>query len=318
MSVIKSALLGEAIGDALGVPVEFATREKLNKQPVTEMIGYGNHHMPKGVWSDDTSMTLATFDSLTKCQGVDYNDMANRFCDWLNYAMYTANDVLFDVGLTTKKALIKYYQTKDNAINCGGKGYYDNGNGSLMRMLPIGLYAYYKKLSDIEVFELVKNSSSITHGHEISIMGCYIYVNYLLNILNNYNKLDSYKRIKTLDYYRYFSEEAIKCYDRILKGNVNILSINDIKADGYIVSTLEAVLWSLLNTDSFKKAIIKAVNLGDDTDTVGAITGSIAGVIYGSNAIPKNWLKDLVNKEYLEEISTDFENFIQNTKSITR
>ena len=107
-----------------------------------------------------------------------------------------------------------------------------------------------------------------------------------------------------------------------LEGNYGVkeewYQSDKIQADGYIVSTLEAVLWSLLNTDSFKKAIIKAVNLGDDTDTVGAITGSIAGVIYGSNAIPKNWLKDLVNKEYLEEVSIDFENFIQNTKSIIR
>lgn len=274
------------------------------------MTGYGSYDVPKGVWSDDTAMTLATMDSIINCCKINYDDIASRFCDWLNYAKYTATGIVFDIGITTKRSLIKFYKIKKDAVNCGGKNINENGNGSLMRMLPVGLYCYYKNLGDKEIYEVVKNVSSITHAHEISVLGCYIYVYYLLFILRGNDKLSSYNLIKEINYNKYFSKEAIKEYEKILSGNIQALTLDDIKSTGYIVDTLETVIWVILNTGNFQQAIIGAVNLGGDTDTIGAITGSIAGLLYGFGEIPNGWLTDLRNKEYLNKIINEFESMM--------
>lgn len=306
MSIIRDSLIGFSIGDAIGVPIEFEDREKLMSSPVTKMQEYGSYDVPKGVWSDDTSMTLATMDSIIECNGINYNDIADKFCNWINKAEYTATNEVFDIGITTKYALMRYWDNKSDATKCGGAGINENGNGSLMRMLPIALYCHYKKISEEEMFDIVKNVSSITHAHEISIMGCYIYVKYLLSILNGNNKIESYDDIKNIEYKMYFNKETINQYNRILENNIKDLNIDDIESTGYVVSTLESVLWIILNCNSYSQSIIGAINLGGDTDTIGAITGSIAGIIYGFDSISDNWIKDMKNLEYLENISTRF------------
>lgn len=314
MSHVKDSLYGFVIGDAIGVPIEFVSREKLLKRPVTDMLEYGSHNVQKGVWSDDTSMTLATMDSIIITKGINYYNMANCFCDWLNYAKYTATGIVFDVGITTKKALLKFYLDKKDATMCGGVSEQENGNGSLMRMLPIALYCYYKKLEEDEIYEITKNTSSITHAHEISILGCYIYVYYILFILNGNDKQTSYKLLQKINYYKYFNVDIIDKYKRILKEDIWNLELEAIKSTGYVVDTLEAVIWVILNTDNFNEAIIGAINLGDDTDTIGAITGSIAGFLYGYNSISKKWLKDLQNTEYLDKIINNFEEVLKYNK----
>ena len=160
MSIIKDSVYGFVIGDALGVPVEFQSRESLTRNPVTTMIGYGSYaDLPEGVWSDDTALTLATMDSISKCNGyINYKDMADRFCNWVNNAEYTSTNNVFDIGITTKYALMKYWEEKRNPTECGGTSINENGNGSLMRMLPIALYCYYKDLSVDEILEVVKNT----------------------------------------------------------------------------------------------------------------------------------------------------------------
>ena len=141
MSFVKDSLYGFVIGDALGVPVEFEERKKLMSSPVTTMKGYGSYDVPEGTWSDDTSMTLATMDSIIKQEGtINCNDIADKFCNWLNNADYTATNKVFDVGITTKYALMRYWNDKIDATKCGGTSLSENGNGSLMRMLPIALY----------------------------------------------------------------------------------------------------------------------------------------------------------------------------------
>jgi ADP-ribosylglycohydrolase len=304
MNKIKDSLYGFVVGDALGVPVEFRSRIYLRDNPVTEMIGYGSHRVPPGVWSDDTSMTLATMDSIIKTKTINYNDMADRFCSWKNNSEYTAVGVVFDVGITTKTAL-NYYQISFDAINCGLTGIENNGNGSLMRMLPIVFYCYYKQSNNSEILEIVSKTSCITHAHEISIMGCYIYVHYLINLLQGKNKIESYKIIQKLDY-SMFKEETQKVYNRIIKEDISALDESDIESTGYVVSTLEACLWTVLKNNNLKDTILTAVNLGNDTDTVGAITGSIAGMIYNYNEIPESWIDKLENKEYLDKIIDEF------------
>lgn len=309
MSIVKDSLYGFIVGDAMGVPVEFEDREKLINKPVTSMLGYGSHDVEAGVYSDDTSMTLATMDSIIKQNGIiNYNDIADKFCNWVNNNEYTATNKIFDIGMTTKYALIKYFNNKIDATMCGGTNINENGNGSLMRMLPIALYCFYKNIKDDnEIFTLVKNLSSITHAHDISILGCYIYVRYVISLLETKNKISSYNFIKKLDYSMFIEEVKLE-YSRILFSDISTLNINDVNSSGYVVDTLEAVFWIILNCSNYNESIIGAINLGGDTDTIGAITGSIAGILYGYDNISKRWISKLKNKDYIDEIIIKFEN----------
>ena len=148
--------------------------------------------------------------------------------------------------------------------------------------------------------------SSLTHRHEIAILGCYIYVLYVMKLLDNKDRFDAYEEIKAEDYSG-FSKESLEYYNRIINEDIFEIGEDDIKSSGYVVDSLEASLWSLLNTDNYKDSIITAVNLGGDTDTIAAITGSMSGIIYGVNSFPKEWLSVLARKEYLEDLCTKFE-----------
>ena len=305
MSKIVDGLLGFAVGDAMGVPVEFTMREKLLEHPITSMIGYGSHPVPEGTWSDDTSMTIATMDSIINKKELDCKDIMMNFYYWLRDAKYTPADDVFDAGRTCIQSIINYSKGYD-VDNCGQKSINSNGNGSLMRMLPIALYCYYKEFNSKDIYEIVKKTSSLTHAHEISILGCYIYVNYVISILNGKNKIESYGFIKKIDY-SFFDKESLNVYQRILEDDIQRFNIDDIKSSGYVVDTLEASLWVLLNATNYQETIIGAINLGQDTDTIAAIAGSLAGIIYGIDNIPKKWLDKLVKKDYLLELSNSFE-----------
>lgn len=139
-----NGILGLAIGDAMGVPIEFVKREKLLNNPVTEMKGFGSHNVPKGTWSDDTAMTLATIDSIKNTGEIDYSDIANNFLKWFREAAFTANGEVFDIGRTTLHALAKYEENLSNPTSCGEDSEFSNGNGSLMRILPIAYYCYWQ------------------------------------------------------------------------------------------------------------------------------------------------------------------------------
>ena len=192
----KNGIIGVAVADALGVPVEFKSRKELKKNPITDMIGYGTYNLPKGTWSDDTATTLATIDSIIQKGNIDTSDIADKFLNWFRKSEYTATGKTFDIGRTTLQALAKYELKIDDANNCGEDDEYSNGNGSLMRMLPIAYYCFSKQLKDKEILELVKEVSSITHKHELSIIGCYIYVKFAIELLNGNNKELAYQNIK--------------------------------------------------------------------------------------------------------------------------
>lgn len=303
-------ILGLAIGDAMGVPLEFCIREKLMENPTTQMLGYGSHDVPKGSWSDDTSMTLATIDSINNIGKIDCNDIANNFLLWVKEAKYTPTDRVFDIGRTTIRAIAKFEENRNNAIECGGESEMDNGNGSLMRILPIAYYAFAKNLNNNEILQIVSNVSSITHKHEISIMGCYIYVLYAIQLLKGKTKEQAYEHIKEYDY-DMFSSSTVNRYNRILNNDISSFSLDEIKSTGYIVDTLEATLWVLLNTTSYNQAIIGAINLGNDTDTVGACVGGLAGIIYGIDAISKEWKNDLIKYDYICELCNKFDDTLK-------
>ena len=307
MSIIKGSVLGLAVGDAMGLPLVNMKRDTLLDNPVTTMESGGKYNMPVGTWSSRTSFTLATMDSIVKSASLSYIDMADRFCLFLKGEDYTSVGSAFDVDEPTKKALEKYLISKENPILCGGRDLSDDTNGSLMRMLPIALYCYYNKLKDREIYETVKASSSITHADSVSVMGCFIYVYYLIFLLNGKDKYASYNMIKIFDYSRFFDDDTISFYNRLLKTNISKIRISDLKSSRYIVYTLESVLWVILNCNSFPETIIGAINLGGDTDTVGAIAGSIAGILYGYESIPENWLTNLKRLDYISEITSQFE-----------
>ena len=302
---IVDGMLGFAVGDALGVPYEFFSRERISRRPCKDMIGFGSHHMSVGTWSDDTSMVVATMDSIIENGIVDLDDIMFRFDSWFRKAKYTANDKVFDIGKTVKKAILKF-EDGIEPILCGGKNNLDNGNGSLMRMLPVAYYLNYNNYGDLDEVDIINKVSSLTHGHEISCLGCKIYVDYVKQLLNGVDKFDALNNIKKIKYDDYYSVDSVVEYTRILNEDLSKLSIDEISSSTYVVSTLEASLWAVLNTDSYEDAVLKAINLGGDTDTIGAITGSMAGIIYGKKNIPNRWLSVLKREDYLEDMCIKF------------
>ena len=312
---IKNGIIGFVVGDVLGVSVEFMNREELRKNPVVDLRAYGTHNQPLGSWSDDTSMTLETMDSIIHKEKIDTTDIGNRFLNWYRKNEYTPLGKVFDIGRTTIQALAKYELKLDEAKNCGEENEYSNGNGSLMRMIPIAYYIYYKKIkNDKEIYNIVKDVSSITHRHEVSILGCYIYVSFILGLLNGLEKEQAYKNIKNLNY-NYFSKDSLKRYDRILEDDITALNLDDISSDGYIVSTLECVLYMFLKSNDYNTTILEGVNLGNDTDTISSCLGGLLGLYYGLDSIKESWRKNIIKYDYIIDLCNKFENIILGKKA---
>lgn len=310
---IIASIEGFTVADALGVPIEFTSRSEHTAAPLKEMVGYGSHMVPAGTWSDDSSMVFATIDSINHSNGIDYDDMMNRFLEWRNHAKYTATDEVFDIGISTEKALSSYLQKKTDALHSGGTSIMDNGNGSLMRILPVAIYISNHNIQRHEAITIINNVSSLTHAHEISKMGCLVYSDMINFVLRGYSIHEAYSQIReySRDYYSFayscfYSKETVDKYARIMNRDISKAEESAISSSGYVVSTLEAVLWVCLNAHSYEEAVVKAINLGDDTDTVGALTGGLTGAYYGKNAIPENWISKMKKRSYLEEFSKSF------------
>ena len=263
---IYNTIYGAIVADALGVPVEFKDRDYLKKNPVTDMIGYGTYNLPKGSWSDDSSMMLCLADSIGKTEGIVYEDIMKRFWDWYKHSKYTPDHNTFDIGRTCHAALVNYHNQKD-PLDCGLKDERDNGNGSLMRIAPLPLYLYQiysNKTMDLEIsYEYIHNVSSLTHSHPISLIGCDIYCAVMLEIYNGTNKEDLLK-IALPKIGKYVKEHpeyeaALIKYDRIFHQSFKDIPENEIKSSGYIVDTLEAALWCFLNTDNYRDCVLKAL-----------------------------------------------------------
>lgn len=309
-----NGIMGVVVGDALGVPAEFCSREELKASPLTKMEGYGSYDVPEGTWSDDSSMTLATLDSLKN--GYNPTDIMEKFADWLVDGKYTPNGEAFDIGRTCLKAIMSYLKEQD-ITKCGGTGEHDNGNGSLMRILPICLYMYEKQkaedLTDADVIEKVHEVSALTHAHMRSKIACGLYFFMVRSILDNQGTLQRVLQ-KGLDegivYYANEKESATELiyYARLCDLNEFIkLQEEEIESTGYVVATLEAAVWSLLQTETYTGAMLTAVNLGEDTDTVAAIAGGLAGLYYGYDGIPEEWLRVLKRREWIEWMCGEIE-----------
>lgn len=288
----KNILIGSAVGDALGVPVEFKSRQYLQQNPVTDMMGYGTYNMPPGTFSDDSSMMFCLAESL--CNGYNVNDIAEKFQMWMHEGYWTADGEVFDVGISTRKAINRLRVVK-NPIEAGSTSESDNGNGSLMRILPLAIFT--KDLSIDERCEIVKEVSSITHAHNRSVLACIYYIEFALNVLDAENLEEAY--LNTNFWLKLFLEEneiyknEFTYFERILSGKLIDLKEDEIKSTGYVMDSLEASIWCLLHTSSYKDCVLKAVNLGHDTDTIACIAGGIAGIYYDAETIPTNWIEQL-------------------------
>lgn len=296
---IEAVILGHAVADALGVPVEFVDRKKIDKNPVNEMRGFGVYPYPAGTWSDDTSMTLAALDSLSNGV-VNWNDIMTKFGDWLQDGAYTPMGETFDAGRTCIKSIIDYFAHNCKPLECGQTNENSNGNGSLMRILPFVLYCMYNKQADNDI-ELIHKASCLTHAHRRSQIACGIYAEIIWQIIDNPVKESVYTGLSKA-YEIYSKEDEFKHYSRIFDKNFSNTDRALIKSSGYVVDTLEAAIWCLLTTDSYSECVLKAVNLGGDTDTVAAVSGGLSGALYGYDSIPKEWLDTLARYDYIEEL----------------
>ena len=315
---IKAVMLGHAVGDALGVPVEFCSREELELDPVTDMRGWGSYPVPEGCWSDDTSMSLATLESLKEGE-VDYDRIMQGFVAWYSCNEYTPTGVVFDIGRTCLRAIQNYMKGDKAALQCGLDGERSNGNGSLMRIHPMALYLYCKGVPTDEAIEIIHATSALTHAHERSVVACGIYAFILWALLDETGENKNAVRCGIKRAMKYYDGSAeLKIYMEGLakriagahpsledKGLFVYENRNRIKSSGYVVDTLEAAIWCLLTTKDYKSCVLKAVNLGDDTDTIAAIAGGLAGAMYGLDGIPKKWLSTLKKRRYIEKMCED-------------
>ncbi len=299
---IKSIIFGVAVGDALGVPVEFSSRERMVDNPLTDMIGFGTYNLPKGTWSDDSTMTFCLAETLLDDE-FDLKKLANRFINWVDWGYWTPYGELFDIGNTTKKS-IDTLRTIDNPEKAGGSHESDNGNGSLMRILPLILDIGELPIS--LTYNKVKSVSSLTHSHERSVNACFYYLTFARYIILGHSKESSYQ-LTNATVINEFKERRITDkefyeFKNILDGDLHNLPISKIRGSGYVIHSLEASLWCLLNANSYEEAVLKAVNLGEDTDTTAAITGGISALCFGYNSIPVDWVESLAKKEEIERL----------------
>ena len=296
---VRSAILGLAVADALGVPVEFRSRKTLSLDPVKGMRGYGTHCQPPGTWSDDTSMTVAALDAIVE-NGLDHGKIMDNFVAWLERGEYTATGVTFDVGNACAEAIGRYRDCGKKPLECGGRDEYSNGNGSLMRILPFVLYGAYGGFEG-DYLSMISEASSLTHAHPRSIVGCGIYAVIAGALLRAPHK-ESIRQAVRVCRQLYRAHPESEQYSRILNEKLEGLTADEIESSGYVVHTLEAALWCVMSTDSYRDCALRAVNLGDDTDTVAAVAGGLAGILYGCDGIPAEWLGELGRRDYLETI----------------
>ena len=257
MPTLRDCMYGQAIGDALGVPYEFRPRDTFE---CDGMVGYGTHNQPAGTWSDDTSMTLAICDSYRELRRIDVDDIRRRFLAWFKDDEYTCGG-LFDIGNATARALSFGFGLRDER---------DNGNGSLMRTVPLAFF----DSTDTEI----RAVSAITHAHETSTESCVRLVHVARALIDGAS-IDRAVAIGGVD--------AQKRRDEIESG-------------GYVLHTYEAALWCLANTTSYTDCVLTAVNLGSDTDTTAAVAGALAGIVYGVEGIPSDWLSMLKGKPVID------------------
>lgn len=306
---ILGGLWGSLVGDALGVPVEFRSRAEVQQNPVTDMREFGSHHQPKGTWSDDGALILCTADSLVKSE-FDTQDMGNRFVRWMEEALWTATGVVFDIGGATSDSLSRIANGMP-AEEAGGREEYSNGNGSLMRIIPVAL-----RFADepIESFaSRIERASAITHGHDRSKMACVLFGLVVRQLLLGSSNQRAIETARGEFQILYKGNPELARFRPLLEDDFVSILEGEIVSTGYVLHTLHAALWCLLTTNTYRDCVLQAVNLGGDTDTTGCVAGGLAGVAYGVRSIPPDWLGHLPRKAELDCLFEQFSDLCSRT-----
>jgi len=308
---IEAGIFGLVVGDALGVPVEFRSRAALAKDPVYDLREYGTHRQPKGTWSDDSSLTFCLMESLVN--GYDLEDIGLKFLQWKNEGYWTPHGSVFDIGMATRQAITEFSKGTKSEL-CGGFDEYSNGNGSLMRILPMAFFLF-NELDIDKRYDKVKAVSSLTHAHFRSVFACFFYVELAIALLRLRDKEKALKETQETVfeycYLRGFNMHELDLYHRVLKGNIGMAEMEDIRSSGYVLDSLEASLWAFMANDSYKSVVLDAVNLGEDTDTIGAIAGGLAGLYYGFDNQFDFWRMQMARYEAIEALINRFANSLK-------
>ena len=302
----RNGVMGVITGDALGCPVQFMTREEIARRgPVEGMEGYGTYNQPPGTWTDDGSMTLALLCSIREKGCIDLSDIMDRFVAWDYEGEYTPFGFAFDQGGTCTSAIMLYNRDHD-PYHCGGTHSRSNGNGSLMRILPACLYVCEKGLETDEAVKTVHEVSALTHAHLRSRIGCGLYYFCVKAVLDGDGTLAERLQKGLTEGFEYYKKGFANLAELAYYGRTRDIAAfaqvpaKAIRGSGYVVDSFEAAIWCLITTESFAECLLKAVNLGEDTDTVAAIAGGLAGLYYGYEAIPADWLAAIQRREWIE------------------
>ena len=281
-------MYGLAIGDALGAAVEF--RHPGEFEPVTTYRGFGPHGLDAGEWTDDTSMALALADSIGQ-KYWDTKDQLERYLNWFQNGEYSVNGLCFDIGNTTRHAL---YEFEANGTLIADDDAANSGNGSIMRLAPVPIkYHHHYDTGVNHIVKFLAESSSTTHASNQCISACVCLGLILMKLINGSVKSEA------LD----FEIDSLNGYDPLIK---NVLlgsyqSGQDIKGSGWVVKSLEAALWAFYTSESFEECVLKAVNLGDDSDTTGAVAGQLAGAYWGMEGMPQHLIDGLARKDMIDK-----------------
>ena len=307
---IKSALIGVAIGDALGVPYEFSSRENMAISPATDMIGYGTYKQPAGTWSDDSSLTFCLAEGLNS-NGYDLSEIALNFCNWRNNNYWTAHNDVFDIGITTAKSLNEIEKILDEGDldklkNLrSNENEYDNGNGSLMRIMPLLFYILGKPIQ--EQYNIVWEISALTHKHERAAMSCMIYLKLAEFVYAGLSKNEAYNATQNtiLNLWEIinYNESEKTHFQNIIQNDIRKVPVSQLLTGGYVIEVLESSIYFFLNCNSYADTVLSIINLGHDTDTSAAIAGGLAGIYYGYDNIPAKWITKLARKDDILDLA---------------
>jgi ADP-ribosylglycohydrolase len=297
----RGTLLGLAIADALGAAVEFQCPGTF--EPVTGYRAGGPHGLASGEWTDDTSMALALADSIAEL-GWDLNDQAERYIRWWRTGAYSVNGRCFDIGNTTIAALHRFQETGD-ARTSGDPSEHASGNGSIMRLAPVPIRYSHMLPDGIEdLVEKAVESSLPTHASPQCLSACVYMTVVLCGLLegktrNKVLAADWEPMRRARDIAPFHPEIA-----EVAEGSFRRKQRPEIVGSGYVVKTLEAALWAFHDARDFREAVLRAVNLGDDADTTGAVCGQFAGTYWGQAGIPVGWLEGLARRDMIEDALT--------------
>jgi ADP-ribosyl-[dinitrogen reductase] hydrolase len=284
----RGTLLGLAVGDTLGTTVEFRRRGSF--PPLTDIVGGGPFGLAPGQWTDDTSMALCLATSLVEC-GFDPEDQMARYCRWYREGYLSATGRCFDIGGATRRALQAFERTGEPYAGDGAPD--QLGNGSLMRLAPVVLYAWPRESL---ARHLAGESSRTTHGAVECVAACRLFATVLMNALAGRPK----------DALLPAPDPGLAPTPRlagIARGELLGKPVDAIRGGGHVLDCLEAALWCFYRTETFADAVLAAANLGDDADTTAAVCGQVAGAWYGEGAIPAGWLRKLHMRREIGELA---------------